>query len=401
VQSKEPAWQSGGYYGATLTILVVLIRFRKTKISSYNGEHPSHKGNNNRMKIKHLVTILIISMLALLLSACTGAGTTTSWAGALLTDTNVYFANGAQVYSLRAENGNIAWQYPEKASPTRLFYAEPALVGEQLIVGDYGKLLTSLSIRDGRENWQFKEAKGRYIDSPLIVGDLIIAPNADYHLYALDLTGVKKWVFEAEHAFWARPVSDGKTVFAPSMDHNLYAVDLTTGKLVWKVDLGASLVARPLLVDDVIYLGNLDGGFYAVNATNGKIVWTQKVAGGIWAAPLLVDGQLYFGDQIGKINILNSENGKIIQAVDAGSAVLGTGSVLTDGIAFGTESGKLYMVEKDGKSIVLSTLAGSLYSNLVTSGERLLVIVTKGTDPLVMMDFQGRTDPSFVFSIKK
>jgi outer membrane protein assembly factor BamB len=355
------------------------------------------------MKIKHLVTILVISILALLLSACTGAGTTTSWAGALLTDTNVYFADGAQVYSLRAENGNIAWQYPEKATPSRLFYAEPVLTGEQLIVGDYGKLLTSLSTRDGRENWQFKDAKGRYIDSPLIVGDLIIAPNADHNLYALDLTGLKKWSFKADHAFWARPVSDGKTVFAPSMDHNLYAVDLITGKLVWKTDLGASLVARPLLVEGVIYLGNLDGGFYAINAANGKINWTQKVVGGVWAAPLLVEGQLYFGDQSGKINILNSENGKILNTIDTGedSAVLGTGTVLTDGVAFGTESGKLYMVEKDGKSIILSTLSGSLYSNLVTGGERLLVIVTKGTDPLVMMDFQGRTDPSFVFSTKK
>jgi outer membrane protein assembly factor BamB len=353
------------------------------------------------MKIKHLSILIALAALGLLLSACTGSGgATNSWGGALLTDSNIYFADVGQVYGLR-DNGIIAWQYPAKTSPTRLFFAAPVLVGEQLIVGDYANLLTSLSTRDGVENWQFSEAKGKYIDSPLIIEDTIVAPNADSHLYALDLSGKLKWSFKADHAFWAQPVSDGKTAFAPSMDHSLYAVDLSTGNLVWKVDLNAALVARPILVDGIIYLGNLDGGFYAVDSTNGKIVWNQKIAGGVWAAPLFTEGQLYFGDQTGKVNILKALDGTIVMSIDAGSAILGSGAILPEGVAFGTENGELMVFGLNGDKKWPRTIDGSLYSNLIVNGERLLVVATKGVNPLVMMDLKGNNDPNFNFSTKK
>ena len=79
--------------------------------------------------------------------------------------------------------------------------AEPLIVGEQLILGDYGAKLTSISIRDGVENWQFAGAKGRYIDSPLLVGELLIAPNADNNVYAVDLDGKLVWTFTEEWCF--------------------------------------------------------------------------------------------------------------------------------------------------------------------------------------------------------
>ena len=89
------------------------------------------------------------------------------------------------------------------------------LAGEQLIVVDYEKMLTSLDPTDGTENWQFIDAKGKYIDSPLVTDDLIIAPNGDYSLYALDYEGNLVWTFEAEQALWTRPVTDGTTVYFP------------------------------------------------------------------------------------------------------------------------------------------------------------------------------------------
>ncbi|MCX6054034.1 MAG: PQQ-like beta-propeller repeat protein [Chloroflexi bacterium] len=351
------------------------------------------------MKIKSTLLVISITVLALLLTSCTGAGSTVnSWSGVMLTDTNVYFANSGQVFSLRSENGNIVWQYPEKASPTRLFLAAPALTGEQLIVGDYGNLLTSLSIRDGQENWQFTGAKGRYIDSPLIVGEVIVAPNADNHLYALDLAGKLIWNFTADNSFWVQPVSDGKTVFAPCLDHKLYALDLATGKLKWKVDLESSIVARPALFNGVIYVGNLDGGFFAINSESGRVIWDQKVAGGIWAAPVLVESQLFFGDQTGKINILNAEDGSIHQTVDTASAILGSGVVLTEGVAFGNEKGELILLGTNGEKMWTRSVDGSIYSNLVVVGDQLVVVATKGAKLLVAMDQNG--NENWYFSTK-
>jgi len=340
------------------------------------------------MKNKISMIITTIGLLAILLTSCTGAtSTATSWGGASITDTAVYYADGIEVYALKIENGNTIWKYPaDKGNINRVFLAAPVVVGDQLIVADYGMLLTSLNLRDGLENWQFAEAKGKYIDSVLVVGDIIVAPNADNTIYALDLNGRKLWSFTAENPFWAQPVSDSETVFTASMDHFLYALDLSTGKLKWKTDLKSSVVARPTLVDGVIYVGNLEGVVFAVDSTRGTILWEQKAAGGIWAAPTLAQEKLFVGDQTGAINILNAANGSIDQTVTTDSSILGAGVVLEEGIIFGNEKGELILIGFDGARKWTRSVDGSIYSNLVFNGNTFAVIANKGEKPLIAMD---------------
>lgn len=343
------------------------------------------------MKNRILPIITMICLLALLLTACSGSGTTaTSWGGAAITDSAVYFADGSMIYALKSENGNTIWSYPEKASATRSFLAAPVVAGDQLLVGDFASNLTSLSIRDGKENWQFSDATGKYIDSPLVVGELILAPNADGTLYALDLNGNQVWSFTAEHSLWAQPVCDGTTVYATSLDHYLYALDLATGTLQWKTDLKASLVARPTLADGILYLGNLDGQVFAVDTNGGAILWEQKVAGGVWSAPLLVEGQLYFGDQTGVVYGLTAADGSIATTLETESAMLGSGVSTSEGIFFGNEKGELVLVGFDGiKKWSRTVDVGAIYSNLVLNNDMIILVTNKGEKPLVAMNTDG------------
>ena len=101
------------------------------------------------MNKNRLVMILLFSLTAVLLTSCSGAGVTNSWAGVMAADDFVYFSNGAAVYALHSDSGNTAWQYPEKANAKRLFYAEPAVAGEQLIVVDYANTMASLNAKTG------------------------------------------------------------------------------------------------------------------------------------------------------------------------------------------------------------------------------------------------------------
>lgn len=345
------------------------------------------------MKRKTILILAVTLILAFLLSACSGsnAGVTKSWAGVLLTDDTIYYANSTFVYALKAENGNIVWSYPEKASPSRIFSAEPVLAGDQLIVGDYGKLLTSLNVLDGKEKWQFSGAKSRYVDSPLVVNDMILAPNADYNLYALDLQGNLKWTFTAGHALWTRPASDGKIVYVASLDHYLYALDLATGSLVWKTDLGASLVSRPVLSEDgaFIFQANIDGTMAALSSSDGSKVWEQKAGGPIWSAPVVYSGNLYFGDESGRVNILLARDGSVVQSVQSDAAIIGSGTILEKGIAFGNEKGEVILVGFNGEKQWTRTVDGKLYSNLHSNGTRLIVCANEGEKPLVALDVNG------------
>lgn len=340
--------------------------------------------NKNRLSL-----VLTILFLGVLLTACSNANAVNSWSGASLTESAVYFANNTQVFALKTENGNVVWSYPEKASANRLFLAAPVVVDEQVIVGDYAAKLTSLSTRDGKENWTFAGATGRYVDSPLVVDGFIVAPNADHHLYALTLQGGLKWTFTAGHSFWTQPVSDGKVVFAGSLDHYLYAIDLQSGSELWKVDLGASIVGRPAINEGVIYQGTIHGTMNAIDAATGKVLWTQKLDAGVWSAPLIIDGKLYFGDQTSKVYVLEASNGSIVKSLEVGAAVIGSGSEIKDGVIFGTEKGELVLVGLDGSKNWTRTVEGKIYSNLVSNGELLIVSDVGGEKPLYAFDVNG------------
>lgn len=353
------------------------------------------------MKNKILTIFIVISVLAISLTSCSDMNSTaTSWGGATVTDSAVYFADGMQVIALRLDNGAEIWAYPEKAAANRTFLAAPVLVGEQLIIADAGNLLTSINSRDGvTQNWQFAGAKGKYIDTPLVVGETIVAQNADNSIYALDLKGTKLWAFTAEHSFWAQPASDGELVFAPNFDHYLYAINLETGVLRWKTELKASLVARPTLVDGVIYVGNLNGEFFAVDSERGTILWETKVAGGVWAAPIFVDGLLYFGDQTGIVNILDAADGSVVDSINVESGIVGSGVIVTDGIVFGKENGDIITIGFDGSNLGTKTVGGSIYSNLSINGNLFVVVATKGDNPLVAFDTDVKQ--SWVYTTSK
>ena len=341
------------------------------------------------MKIRRIGVILLFALLAVTLTACSSAGQTNSWSGVLLTEEYVYYAGGNLVTALASDSGNVVWQYPEKASAQRLFFAEPVLIGEQLIVVDYAHQLTSLNAKTGVETWTFTGAEGRYIDSPLVVNDLIIAPNTDYSLYALDFSGNLVWEYKAGHALWARPATDGSSVYFPSMDKNLYALDAATGSLKWKVALDTTAVSRPLLDNGVLYLGNLDGTFFAFDAEDGSRIWEQKVGGGVWSQPILYEGKLYFGDQSGRINILNSADGKSVQFIETDAAIVGSGALLDEGIAFGNEDGEVILIGFNGERLWTRSFEGSSYANLQRLGNRIVLSLNKSEKPLIALDTNG------------
>jgi outer membrane protein assembly factor BamB len=342
------------------------------------------------MKINRFYLVITILLLGILLSSCTSATATNSWTGVSANDSTVFFANGQTVLALHADSGAVIWTYPDKPGASRLFYAAPAIAGDLVIIGDYSGVLSGVGIRDGKDQWQFTGAKGRYIGSPLVINNTIIAPNVDANVYALDLTGKLLWTFKGSHAFWATPVSDGTTVYIPSLDHSLYAVSLANGQLIWKVDLGAPLVGSALLATDgTIYVGTLGSTLIALNPVDGSVKWKQTLPGRVWSAPVAVDDRLYVGDDSGKINLIKAADGSIIQSIDMQSAILGNGAVMNNNIVFADEKSDVIIIGKDGSRISTPSLSGKLYSNLVFSNGHLYVLSTKGSKTLYTLDANG------------
>ena len=92
--------------------------------------------------------------------------------------------------------------------------------------------------------------------------DKIIFGSFDKSLYALsqdsDGNVSLDWSYEGDNWFWVGAVTDGKTIFAPNMDGNIYALD-TNGNLLWKHNVGASIVSQPVVIDRGLVVVNKDG----------------------------------------------------------------------------------------------------------------------------------------------
>ena len=206
-------------------------------------------------KMKKLVFILILAILALGLGACTGRRVVTSgWSGITVNEETVYLSSGPQVYAVALKNGNQIWQYPSEADVKVNFYASPVLTadGTQIILSSYNSEVHSVNPENGLKIWSFaipSSGKGsvldfwpfnllgesknpvRFIASPLVTAEGIFAPASNNILYALDLDGGLQWEYQTDDPLWASPIwsENCECIYQVSMDHTCMPLMLKVG----------------------------------------------------------------------------------------------------------------------------------------------------------------------------
>lgn len=345
------------------------------------------------MKLKHFLLIGGLLVLGLLLSGCASNLSASSWAGMTADANNAYIAGGPYVYAVNLETGAQVWRFPSKASTASPFYAAPALTSDgQVIVGGFDHKLYSLSAQSGLQNWVFDQAHDRWYGGPLVVNDMIYAPNADYNLYALDLHGNLKWTFEADQSLWAAPVSDGQRVYVGTLGRKVYAVDAQTGKLAWEKTFDGAILGSPALgTDGRLYVDTYAGTVVALDAASGQIRWQQKVSGWIWGGPTLDASQLFLGDSTGSFFALDTASGQQAWKQALNGSVLSSPLSTGEAIVIGTEGGSVYILDHNGKVLHTLTVTGKVYTTPVAAGTQVLVAQSgDATQPiLVAYDLDG------------
>ena len=350
------------------------------------------------MKSNKKLNFLLFTILVgtLLLSACSGSGSLmagSSWPGITSDEEgHIYVAYKNEVYSLNSTNGSLLWTYPEKASATQLFYGQPALLGDDVLVGAYSGTLHAINKANGNESWIFEDASGKYISGLLVDGDTIYAPNGDDNLYVLDASGNLKWSFTAGGALWAKPAYDEETLYLPSMDHFLYAVNRQTGNKVWSTQLDGASIFSPVLDEGILYLGTIDGSFYAVNAKTGNVKWNTKVDAAIWSTPILINGKVFVGDLNGSIYAYDAETGSQIWNISLDGPIIGGAVAYEGGMVFPTESGDLVAIDEDGIKQWTRSVPGEkskIMGTPVVVDDKLVFGVVGGEALIYAFDFNG------------
>src|SRR5262249_51903718 len=114
--------------------------------------------------------------------------------------------------------------------------ASAALAAERLVVPT-GKGVVALDVRDGRELWRFDAPYGANA-APAIAGRRVYAALRSFGVKAFDLaTGAE--VMTRKLAPAGALLADGDLVVCGTEDGSLVRLDPTTGRDVWRLDLGA------------------------------------------------------------------------------------------------------------------------------------------------------------------
>ena len=365
------------------------------------------------MNAKRFALLLLALTGMLLLSACSASASLgQSWPGLSADADTAYLADGAQIYAVRLRDTAELWRYPAKPDAKMSFYADPVLLGDgRLVIGSAGtdhclyvidttKVAADTKTPDA--NCFFAAAQDRWVASPLVVDNVVYAPNNDGTLYAVDLAkGELLWSLEIGGGghLWAKPVTDGKTLYVSSLDHHLYAIDLTSHKVTWAVDLGGSVPSAPALSADgkTLYVGSLASKVFALNAANGSTLWEIKTQQWVWGSPSVDGDVIYTADIKGQLYALDAATGKIIWNEQPADAITGSPLVLSDKVIVTTESGGIFAYAKDGKQLWPSSIKGKLYTSAVQSGDFILVapLATGAEYYMTILSTDGVVQPSF------
>ena len=333
------------------------------------------------MKSNRFVLLAALILLATLLSACGGTPAASTWPGLAADQNAAYLTNGSIVYAVRLKDGQELWRFPEKPSTKLIFYSNPVFtVDGQLLIGSSGSEHTLFLVdpETGKDTWSFSDAADHWVASPLVVDNMIYAPNADGYLYVFDLLkdGTDKFIAKVELGgkLWAQPVSDGKYVYVPSLDHHLHAVDMKTNELKWVADLGGALTGAPALSNGKLYIGSFGETMQAINTADGSIAWSTPTESWIWGGPALDNGILYFGDLAGHFYALNAADGTpAADSTKPDDAIIPTPLLLNGQVIFVTESGNVYSLVPGGTPQSMEKVDGKIYTPAVVSGDLILV----------------------------
>ncbi|MDA1095470.1 MAG: PQQ-binding-like beta-propeller repeat protein [Acidobacteria bacterium] len=219
-------------------------------------------------------------------------------------------------YVLRIDKmtGDTVWMVErptdaQRESPDS--YTTPALLqydGKTEIVLTGGDVVTGHDPETGAELWRSNglnpENDGAYrlIASPLIVGDVIIAPTRVRPMLALQAGG--RGDITTSHRIWSfddgpdvpTPVSDGELLYVVQDNGVVHAVDIASGETVYadqRIEPG-TYSASPILADGKIFATSEDGVTTVYRAGREfEILATNSLPGYTLSTPSVSSGHLY------------------------------------------------------------------------------------------------------------
>jgi outer membrane protein assembly factor BamB len=221
-------------------------------------------------------------------------------------NTKLYFGTGfyqTKVYAVFKNNGTVRWTYNTNCDvgPNK-----PMLKDNTVYVAfwkDYGiGYLYKINATTGQAIWVVPLSSGPWDNSITTDGQgrLFLAIYADSTMNAYqDSNGGLIW----SKPLHASPLSfnayHNEHVFIADTGGYVYCFNAADGLLVWETKVGDDCdISSPTLSGGLLFIGTRDGSdgaYLAVNETTGAILWRYPIGASVTAPPTIVNGMMLCG----------------------------------------------------------------------------------------------------------
>ena len=259
---------------------------------------------------------------------------------------------------------------PEKQSNDQWLSRNEAMANPHLALSNL-KRHESASIGDGN-------AFTRVLaPAPVVVDGLVLAMDAAGVISAHDAKDIDtvRWVSfagEEEHSddvLGGGFAVNGSTVFATTGFGRLMALELKTGKLLWKINVGAPVRGAPAAKGDMVVVLTADGQTLAFDAASGALRWDHRgirESAGYFspASPIISDdGIVVTAYPSGEMFAIRAETGSVLWSDTLSSANRTSAAAVFSGIDADP-------IVQDGV-VVATTAGGSIQASALLNGRPL------------------------------
>ncbi|MEM6333349.1 MAG: PQQ-binding-like beta-propeller repeat protein [Planctomycetota bacterium] len=191
--------------------------------------------------------------------------------GAFQTGNTIYILSDQQLWSLRAETGEVLGAQTLDHSVR----ADAVLQDDLIVAGAINGRVFGYSPQRGFAEWEYRLVDA--IEAPIVADP----PN----VFATDSTGVYamidardgglRWRGRTFEGIEAAPAIDRLAVYVPSTDRSLYALDRTSGEDRWVYRSAHPLRLSPIVLGLTVYQPIREAGLVALSVRDGSELWTH------------------------------------------------------------------------------------------------------------------------------
>ena len=364
---------------------------------------------SKRLAVKPIIVLLVA--VSILLGACGRRVSNQNWPGITTSGDAVFVAYGNGVAAVNIPEQELQWTFPDEMSASLLFYAQPSVHEDRVVIGDYGasggmfspRTTVSIYALGRPENagappsllWVRDDVATDRIIAPALQTDRqVFVGTADNHLYAFEAeTGELQWEFPTDHSIWAQPEYTEGYVYVASLDNSVYALDPNSGELKWETALEGSVAGHPVLSEGLLYVPSFDRQLHALNANSGEELWAADAANWVWGSPAVGGGSVFYGDIDGNIYAVSAATGESQWTATVSGAVQ-SALLYDDGVVFvssgeteGEEEqrgGALTALDAEqGDVIWQAETAAPVFSAPVMVGDSIVIVFQPAEGPVL------------------